>query len=95
MKFTGTSNADGLRKKFRLRQPAGAMVMLVEPGRVRRLGLSGAGKKTIGRTNATHSIAAIQTGYVLWIGFVGDQILIFFRDVIMVLSPILHPAARG
>ena len=60
--------------------------MLVEAGKVRRLGNSGAGEETIGQTNATHSNSAIQTGYILWAGFVGDQILILFRDLILVLS---------
>lgn len=43
----------------------GAMAKLVEAGKLRYLGLSEAGAKTIERANATHPIAALQTEYSL------------------------------
>jgi aryl-alcohol dehydrogenase-like predicted oxidoreductase len=43
----------------------GAMAKLVEAGKVRYLGLSEAGAKTIERAHATHPIAALQTEYSL------------------------------
>jgi aryl-alcohol dehydrogenase-like predicted oxidoreductase len=43
----------------------GAMARLVEAGKVRYLGLSEAGAKTIERANATHPITALQTEYSL------------------------------
>ena len=42
-----------------------AMARLVEAGKVRILGLSEAGARTIERANATHPIAALQTEYSL------------------------------
>ena len=44
----------------------GAMAELVSAGKVRFLGLSEAGAKTIRRANAVHPIAALQTEYSLW-----------------------------
>ena len=43
----------------------GAMAKLIEAGKVRYLGLSEAGAKTIERAHATHPIAALQTEYSL------------------------------
>lgn len=44
----------------------GAMKELVEAGKVRYLGLSEAGPRTIERAHAVHPIAALQTEYSLW-----------------------------
>jgi aryl-alcohol dehydrogenase-like predicted oxidoreductase len=44
----------------------GAMADLVKAGKVRFLGLSEAGAKTIRRANAVHPITALQTEYSLW-----------------------------
>ncbi len=44
----------------------GAMADLVRQGKVRHLGLSEAGVKTIRRANKVHQIAALQTEYSLW-----------------------------
>lgn len=44
----------------------GAMADLVKAGKVRFLGLSEAGPKTIRRAHAVHPIAALQTEYSLW-----------------------------
>jgi len=44
----------------------GAMARLVEQGKVRYLGMSEAGAKTIRRASAVHPIAALQNEYSLW-----------------------------
>lgn len=44
----------------------GAMARLVEQGKVRHIGLSEAGAKTLRRAHAVHPIAALQTEYSLW-----------------------------
>jgi aryl-alcohol dehydrogenase-like predicted oxidoreductase len=53
----------------------GAMARLVEAGKVRYLGLSEAGAKTIERAHATHPIAALQTEYSLATRDVETEIL--------------------
>jgi aryl-alcohol dehydrogenase-like predicted oxidoreductase len=44
----------------------GAMVKLVEQGKVRAIGLSEAGAQTVRRAHAVYPIAALQTEYSLW-----------------------------
>lgn len=44
----------------------GAMVRLVEQGKIRAIGLSEAGPGTIRRANAVHPITAVQSEYSLW-----------------------------
>jgi aryl-alcohol dehydrogenase-like predicted oxidoreductase len=44
----------------------GAMVRLIEQGKIRHIGLSEAGAHTIRRANAVHPIAALQSEYSLW-----------------------------
>ncbi|HEU4343365.1 MAG TPA: aldo/keto reductase [Candidatus Binatia bacterium] len=44
----------------------GAMVRLMEQGKIRALGLSEAGPQTIRRANAVHPITAVQSEYSLW-----------------------------
>ncbi len=53
----------------------GAMAKLVEAGKVRYLGLSEAGARTLERANATHPIAALQTEYSLGTRDVEAEIL--------------------
>jgi len=59
----------------------GAMVRLVEQGKVRHLGLSEAGVKTIRRAAATQKIAALQTEYSLWTRDVEAEILPACREL--------------
>jgi aryl-alcohol dehydrogenase-like predicted oxidoreductase len=47
-------------------ETVGAMAALVKEGKVRHLGLSEAGPKTLRRAAAVHPIAAVQTEYSLW-----------------------------
>ena len=44
----------------------GAMAQLVKAGKVRQLGLSEVSSATLGRANAVHPIAAVQSEYSLW-----------------------------
>jgi len=49
-----------------IEETVGAMAELVKAGKVRYLGLSEAGPKTIRRAHAVHPISALQTEYSLW-----------------------------
>ena len=49
-----------------IEEPVGAMSELVREGKVRFLGLSEAGPRTIRRANRTHPITALQSEYSLW-----------------------------
>lgn len=53
----------------------GAMADLVRKGKVRWLGLSEAGPKSLARASAVHPIAALQTEYSLWARDVESEIL--------------------
>lgn len=52
--------------KTPIEETVGAMAGLVKAGKVRYLGLSEAGAKTICRAHATHPITALQSEYSLW-----------------------------
>lgn len=49
-----------------IEETVGAMADLVQAGKVRYLGLSEAGPKTIRRAHAVHPISALQSEYSLW-----------------------------
>jgi aryl-alcohol dehydrogenase-like predicted oxidoreductase len=49
-----------------IEETVGAMANLVEQGKVRYIGLSEAGAKTLRRAAAVHPIAALQSEYSLW-----------------------------
>jgi aryl-alcohol dehydrogenase-like predicted oxidoreductase len=49
-----------------IEETVGAMARLVEAGKVRFLGLSEAGPRTLRRAHAVHPITALQTEYSLW-----------------------------
>ncbi len=59
----------------------GAMSRLIEQGKVRYLGLSEAGAKTIRRACAVHPIAALQNEYSLWTRDPEEQILGVCREL--------------
>ena len=44
----------------------GAMVRLIDEGKIRHIGLSEAGPQTIRRANAVHPITSVQSEYSLW-----------------------------
>ncbi len=59
----------------------GAMAGLVKEGKVRFLGLSEAGAKTIRRAHAVHPITALQTEYSLWTRDAEGEILSTCREL--------------
>lgn len=72
----------------------GAMKQLVEQGKVRYLGLSEAGSKTIRRAAAVHPIAALQTEYSVWCRVVEGDILATCRELGIGFVP-YSPLGRG
>jgi aryl-alcohol dehydrogenase-like predicted oxidoreductase len=59
----------------------GAMAELVKAGKVRHLGLSEAGAKTLRRAAAVHPITALQSEYSLWSRDVEDEIIPTCREL--------------
>jgi aryl-alcohol dehydrogenase-like predicted oxidoreductase len=59
----------------------GAMAALVKQGKVRYLGLSEAGSKTLRRASKVHPIAALQTEYSLWSRDAEDEVLATCREL--------------
>ena len=64
-----------------IEETVGAMARLVEQGKVRFLGLSEAGAKTIRRAAKVHPIAALQSEYSLWTRDPEDEILATCREL--------------
>ncbi|MGI8741395.1 MAG: aldo/keto reductase [Bryobacteraceae bacterium] len=72
----------------------GAMADLVKQGKVRYLGLSEAGAKTIRRAHAVHPITALQSEYSLWTRDPEDEILPTTRELGIGFVP-YSPLGRG
>jgi aryl-alcohol dehydrogenase-like predicted oxidoreductase len=72
----------------------GAMAALVRDGKVRFLGLSEAGARTIRRAHAVHAIAALQSEYSLWERDLEQEILPVLRELGIGLVP-FSPLGRG
>jgi len=72
----------------------GAMARLIEQGKVRYLGLSEAGAKTIRRAHATYPIAALQSEYSLWTRDPEGEILGTCRELGIGFVP-YSPLGRG
>jgi len=64
-----------------IEETVGAMSRLVETGKVRFLGLSEAGPKSLARASSIHPITALQTEYSLWARDVEDEILPACREL--------------
>jgi aryl-alcohol dehydrogenase-like predicted oxidoreductase len=64
-----------------IEETVGAMAQLVEEGKVRYLGLSEAGVKTLHRAAKVHPIAALQTEYSLWTRDPEQEILPTCREL--------------
>ncbi len=64
-----------------IEETVGAMAELVKEGKVRFLGLSEAGAKTIRRAHAVHPITALQTEYSLWTRDAEGEILSTCREL--------------
>jgi aryl-alcohol dehydrogenase-like predicted oxidoreductase len=72
----------------------GAMTRLIEQGKVRFLGLSEAGAKTLRRAHAVHPISALQSEYSLWERNLEAEILPTLRELGIGLVP-FSPLGRG
>src|SRR4051812_24868161 len=72
----------------------GTMADLVRAGKVRYLGLSEAGEKTIRRAHAVHPIAALQSEYSLWERNLEPRIIPLLRELGIGLVP-FSPLGRG
>jgi len=64
-----------------IEETVGAMAGLVKAGKVRYLGLSEAGPKSLARASKIHPSAALQTEYSLWARDVEDAILPACREL--------------
>ncbi len=64
-----------------IEETVGAMADLVKQGKVRFLGLSEAGGKTLRRAHAVHPITALQTEYSLWTRDAEGEILDTCREL--------------
>jgi aryl-alcohol dehydrogenase-like predicted oxidoreductase len=72
----------------------GAMVSLVDAGKVRALGLSEAGIEELERAQATHPVAALQSELSLWTRDPLDEVLPWCRDHGVAFVP-FSPLGRG
>jgi aryl-alcohol dehydrogenase-like predicted oxidoreductase len=72
----------------------GAMARLIEQGKVRYLGISEAGAKTIRRAHATYPVTALQSEYSIWTRDLEGEILSTCRELGIGLVP-YSPLGRG
>ncbi len=72
----------------------GTMADLVRAGKVRYLGLSEAGERTIRRAHAVHPISALQSEYSLWERNLEPRIIPLLRELRIGLVP-FAPLGRG
>jgi aryl-alcohol dehydrogenase-like predicted oxidoreductase len=72
----------------------GTMAALVREGKVRYLGLSEAGERTIRRAHAVYPIAALQSEYSLWERNLEPRIIPLLRELGIGLVP-FAPLGRG
>jgi len=77
-----------------IEETVGAMARLIDQGKVRYLGLSEAGAKTIRRAHATHPITALQSEYSLWTRDPEGEILSTCRELGIGFVP-YSPLGRG
>jgi aryl-alcohol dehydrogenase-like predicted oxidoreductase len=77
-----------------IEEVVGAMAGLVGQGKVRYLGLSEAGEKTIRRAHAVHPISALQSEYSLWERSLDSRIMPVLRELGIGLVP-FSPLGRG
>jgi len=64
-----------------IEETVGAMAELVKEGKVKYLGLSEAGPKTIRRAHQVHPITALQTEYSLWSRDPEDELLSLVKEL--------------
>ena len=77
-----------------IEETVGAMAELVAEGKVKYLGLSEAGAKTIRRAHAVHPITALQTEYSLWTRDAEGEIIATCREL-GISSVAYSPLGRG
>ena len=77
-----------------IEEVVGLMADLVAEGKVRFLGLSEAGEKTIRRAHATYPISALQSEYSLWERNLEPEIIPLLRELGIGLVP-FSPLGRG
>ena len=77
-----------------IEETVGAMAELVREGKVRYLGLSEAGVKTIRRAHAVHPISALQSEYSLWERNLEPEIIPLLHELGIGLVP-FSPLGRG
>jgi aryl-alcohol dehydrogenase-like predicted oxidoreductase len=77
-----------------IEETVGAMARLIDQGKVRYIGLSEAGAKTIRRAHATYPIAALQSEYSIWTRDPEGEILAACRELGVGLVP-YSPLGRG
>jgi len=80
--------------KIPIEEVVGVMAELVREGKVRFLGLSEAGEKTIRRAHQIHPISALQSEYSLWERNLEPQIIPLLRELGIGLVPFC-PLGRG
>jgi aryl-alcohol dehydrogenase-like predicted oxidoreductase len=81
-------------KNVPIEDTVGAMADLVRQGKVRYLGLSQAGAKTIRRAHATYPISALQSEYSLWTRDYEDEVIATLRELGVGFVP-FSPLGRG
>ncbi|MFG3343609.1 aldo/keto reductase [Streptomyces sp. NPDC048018] len=77
-----------------IEETVGAMAELVQAGKVRHLGLSEAGARTVRRAHAVHPIAALQSEWSLWTRDLEADIAPVCRELGIGLVP-FSPLGRG
>lgn len=77
-----------------IEETVGAMAELVRAGKVRHLGLSEAGARTLRRAHAVHPIAALQSEWSLWTRDLEAEIAPVCRELGIGLVP-FSPLGRG
>lgn len=77
-----------------IEETVGAMARLIDQGKVRYIGLSEAGAKTIRRAHATYPITALQSEYSIWTRDPEGEILSACRELGIGLVP-YSPLGRG
>lgn len=81
-------------KTVPIEETVGAMAELVRQGKVRYLGLSEAGAKTVRRAHAAHPISALQSEYSLWTRDYEDEVIPTLRELGIGFVP-FSPLGRG
>ncbi len=81
-------------KQVPIEETVGAMADLVRQGKVRFIGLSEAGAKTIRRAHAAHPITALQSEYSLWTRDYEDEVIPTLRELGIGFVP-FSPLGRG